>query len=205
MQMMLRTPKPVKTRPARQIGRPRSEAVGEAILRATLELVSARGFREITMDQIALKAGVGKMTVYRRWPNKAALVMDALAQLIGPATAFPPAGRSLERLNQQLFLQVRFFRGPYGTLIRSLLAEAQFDESLAREFRERWIVPRRAGVLEILGQAVEEGDLKTDVDLEIATDQLYGPIYYRMLIGSGKIDRGFIQTLFQQFLDGYKA
>jgi AcrR family transcriptional regulator len=205
MQMIRRTSNLVPTAPHKKIGRPRSEAVREAILRATFELVSARGFRAITMDQIALKAGVGKMTVYRRWSNKAALVMDALAQLVGPATAFPSAARSLERLSKQLLLQARFFRGPYGTLIRSLLAEAQFDENLAREFRERWIIPRRAGVLEILGHAVEEGDLKTGVDLEIATDQLYGPIYYRLLIGSGKIDRTFVETLLQQFLDGHKA
>jgi AcrR family transcriptional regulator len=203
--MILRTPKLLSTLPYKRIGRPRREAVRQAILRATLELVSTSGFRAITMDQIALKAGVGKMTVYRRWPNKAALVMDSLAQLVGPATAFPSAARSLDRLSKQLFLQARFFRGSYGTLIRSLLAESQFDENLAREFRERWIMPRRAGVLGILGQAVEEGDLKAGVDLEIATDQLYGPIYYRMLIGSGKIDKAFVRTLFQQFLDGHKA
>lgn len=183
-------------------GRPRSEAAYDAILRATLKLVSAEGFRAITMDRIAAEAGVGKMSIYRRWPNKASVVMESLLQLIGPETAFPEASTALERLREQLDLQARFFRGPSGRLIRSLLAEAQSDHDLARAFRDLWIKPRRAGVLEVLRQAVNEGALRGDLNLEVTIDQLYGPIYYRMLIGSGKIDSAFLQTLFDQLLLG---
>ncbi|SNT33348.1 transcriptional regulator, TetR family [Granulicella rosea] len=186
-------------------GRPRSEAARHAILRATLDLVSEKGFRAISMDQIAAGAGVGKMTVYRRWPNKAALVMDALLQLIGPETAFPAAERALHRLRAQLELQARFFLGPSGTLVRSLLAEAQSDEELAQAFLARWIAPRRAGVIAILRQAVVEGDLRPEIDLEVATDQLYGPIYYRLLIGSGVIDGAFLEALYRQFLQGHAS
>jgi AcrR family transcriptional regulator len=183
-------------------GRPRSEAAYDAILRSTLKLVSSEGFRAITMDRISNEAGVGKMTIYRRWPNKASVVMESLLQLIGPETDFPVAPSALERLRKQLELQVRFFRGPSGRLIRSLLAEAQSDKDLAMAFRDLWIRPRRAGVLEVLRQAVEEGALRRDLHLEVAIDQLYGPIYYRMLIGSGKIDSAFLRTLFEQFLAG---
>jgi len=185
-------------------GRPRNQDANEAILRATLRLVSAKGFRAVTMDQIAETAGVGKMTVYRRWPNKAALVMDALLVLIGPQTAFPQAARALDRLRRQLDLQARFFRSESGTLIRSLLAEAQSDEVLAKAFRERWLRPRRDGVIEILKEAIAEGDVRDGLDLEVATDQLYGPIYYRMLLGSGKLDSRFLNALFEQFLSGYR-
>jgi len=185
-------------------GRPRNQDANEAILRATLRLVSAKGFRAVTMDQIADTAGVGKMTVYRRWPNKAALVMDALLVLIGPETAFPQAARALDRLRRQLDLQAKFFRSESGTLIRSLLAEAQSDEVLAKAFRERWLRPRRDGVIEILKQAIAEGDVRDGIDLEVATDQLYGPIYYRMLLGSGKLDSRFLNALFDQFLSGYR-
>jgi AcrR family transcriptional regulator len=195
--------KPKTGRPI--IGRPRSEAAHRAILKATLDLISAQGFRAITMDQIAAEAGVGKMTVYRRWSNKAALVMDALLELIGPETAFPDAATAIESLRKQLTLQARFFRGPSGTLIRSLLAEAQSDPDLAVAFREQWIEPRRTGVKRVLAQAIREGDLRHGIHLETAIDQLYGPIYYRLLIGSGKIDSAFLQTLFDQFLDGHRA
>jgi AcrR family transcriptional regulator len=186
-------------------GRPRREEAHRTILKAALDLVSAYGFRAITMDKIAAQAGVGKMTVYRRWPNKAALVMDALLELIGPETAFPPAPTAIESLRKQLTLQARFFRGPSGTLIRSLLAEAQSDPDLAVAFREQWIVPRRAGVKHVLMQAMREGDLRPGIHLETAIDLLYGPIYYRLLIGSGKIDGAFLQALFEQFLDGHRS
>ena len=186
-------------------GRPRSDEAHQAILKAALQLVSAQGFRAITVNQIAAEAGVGKMTVYRRWPHKAALVMDALLELVGPQTDFPSSPRALNSLREQLRLQAKFFRSRYGRLIRSLLAEAQFDEELASAFRERWIQPRRRGVVQILQRAIQEGDLRNDIDLEAATDLLYGPIYYRLLLGTGAIDGRFIDRLYQQFLTGHRT
>lgn len=188
-----------------RIGRPRSNEAQQAILQAALDLVSSKGFRAITVDQIAAKAGVGKTTLYRRWPNKAALVMDALLQLIGPQTDFPPSTRALNSLRKQLDLQAKFFRSKYGLLIRSLLAEAQSDEELARAFRERWIEPRRQGVIRTLKAAIKEGALRKNIDLETTTDMLYGPIYYRLLLGTGAIDAAFIDLLYMQFLAGHRA
>jgi AcrR family transcriptional regulator len=187
-----------------KFGRPRSNEAQQAILRAALDLVSAKGFRAITVDQIAAKAGVGKMTLYRRWPNKAALVMDALLQLIGPQTDFPSSTHALSSLQKQLHLQAKFFRSKYGLLIRSLLAEAQSDEGLARAFRERWIHPRRQGVIRMLRMAIKQGDLRKDIDLETTTDMLYGPIYYRLLLGTGAIDSAFIDLVSAQFLAGHQ-
>ncbi len=188
-----------------RIGRPRSNEAQQAILQAALDLVSSKGFRAITVDQIAAEAGVGKTTLYRRWPNKAALVMDALLQLIGPQTDFPPSTRALNSLRKQLDLQAKFFRSKYGLLIRSLLAEAQSDEELARAFRERWIEPRRQGVIRTLKAAIKEGALRKNIDLETTTDMLYGPIYYRLLLGTGAIDAAFIDLLYMQFLAGHRA
>ncbi len=93
-----------------------------------------RGFRAVGVDQIAAAAGVGKMTIYRHWPNKAALVMDSLLVLIGSETAFPEAGSAIASIRRQLRLQAAFFRSPRGNLIRSLVAEAQSDPELARAF-----------------------------------------------------------------------
>jgi AcrR family transcriptional regulator len=187
-----------------QHGRPRSALAHNAILRAALHLVSARGFRAITVDHIAAEAGVGKMTLYRRWPNKSAVVMDAFLELVGPQTEFPAASQALRSLRQQLKLQASFFRSKYGRLIRSLLAEAQADEELARAFRDRWIYPRRSGVVRILQMAIDQGHLRHDIDLEIATDMLYGPLYYRLLLGTGAISDDFIDGLYKQFLAGHR-
>ncbi|WP_213806305.1 TetR/AcrR family transcriptional regulator [Granulicella sp. dw_53] len=188
-----------------QLGRPRSDDAHQAILQAALQLVSAQGFRAITVNQIAAHAGVGKMTLYRRWPNKAAVVMDALLELVGPETAFPSSARALDSIREQLGLQAKFFRSRYGRLIRSLLAESQFDEELATAFRERWIQPRRGGVIQVLKTAIQEGDLRSDIDLETTTDMLYGPLYYRLLLGTGTINTVFIDHLYRQFLAGHQV
>jgi Tetracyclin repressor-like, C-terminal domain len=131
--------------------------------------------------------------------------MDALLELIGPQTDFPSTPRALNSLQRQLELQAKFFRSKYGRLIRSLLGEAQSNEELARAFRERWICPRREGVIQILRMAIKEGDLRDDIDLETTTDMLYGPLYYRLLVGTGEIDDAFTDGLFRQLLQGTRG
>jgi AcrR family transcriptional regulator len=190
---------------ANRTGRPRSEAAHEAILNAALRLVTKRGFRAVTVNEIASEAGVGKMTLYRHWPNKAAVVMDSLLALIGNETAFPEAGNALESMRRQLDLQAAFFRSPRGNLIRSLIAEAQSDPELAGAFRERWLIPRRQGVRQAMRQAISEGSLRKDVDIDTAIDLLYGSIYYRLLLGAGPLDEKFIEGAYQQFLAGHAA
>jgi AcrR family transcriptional regulator len=185
------------------IGRPRSQAAHDAILKAALRLVTKRGFRDVSVDEIAAAAGVGKMTLYRHWPNKAALVMDSLMVLIGSQTAFPQASSTIESLRRQLRLQAAFFRSPRGNLIRSLVAEAQSDPELARAFRDRWINPRREWVREILRAAIAEGSLRKDIDMDAAIDLLYGSFYYRLLLGSGIPDKRFVDAVYQQFVRGH--
>ncbi len=184
-------------------GRPRSQAAHDAILNTAFRLVTERGFRAVSMNEIAAAAGVGKMTVYRHWPNKAALVMDSLVISIGSETAFPEASSAVERLRRQLDLQVAFFRSSRGNLIRSLVAEAQSDPELAGAFRDRWLNPRRAGVRQIMQAAIAEGSLRTDLDIDAAIDLLYGSLYYRLLLASGPLDKRFIDHAYRQFLAGH--
>ena len=186
-----------------EIGRPRSQAAHDAVLKAALRLVTRRGFRSVSVNAIAAEAGVGKMTLYRHWPNKAALVMDSLLALIGSETNFPQAGSAIESLRQQLDLQASFFQSARGNLIRSLVAEAQSDSELAAAFRDRWLDPRREGVRHIMRAAIEEGSLRSDIDIDSAIDLLYGSLYYRLLLGSGAIDQRFIERVFHQFLAGH--
>jgi AcrR family transcriptional regulator len=188
-----------------EIGRPRSQAAHDAVLKAALRLVTKRGFRSVSMNEIAADAGVGKMTLYRHWPNKAALVMDALLLLIGSETDFPEAGSAIESLRRQLDLQAAFFRSSQGNLIRSLVAEAQSDTELAIAFRERWLDPRREGVRKIMQEAVAEGSLRSDIDINTAIDLLYGSLYYRLLLGSGALNEFFVDATYRQFLEGHRA
>jgi len=123
---------------------------------------------------------------------------------VGPDTDFVAGTRALDSMRLQLEQQARFLRGPRRLLICSLLAEAQTDTELARAFREGWIAPQRNGMSRLLQSAVEQGDLRKDIDLEIAIDALYGPIYSRLVLGTGKINRAFLDALFEAFLRGHK-
>lgn len=190
------------TEPATRRGRPRSDQAHQAILTAALEEVFAVGFRAMGIDAIAAKAGVGKATIYRRWPNKAAVVMDAFLAEVGPGTGFPPAPRALDRIRMQMEAQSKAFRGKYGVLIKSLLGEAQFDPELAEAFRERWIMPRRRLARKVLEEAIQQGDLRDDIDIEAAIDTLYAPIYYRLQIQTGPITEKYVDGVLGQVMAG---
>ena len=190
---------------ATRIGRPRSEAAHDAILKAALRLVTRHGFRAVTVNDISEEAGVGKMTIYRRWPNKAAVIMDSLLALVGPETSFPEGKNALESMRLQLDLQAAFFRSPRGVLIRSIVAEAQSDPELAAAFRDRWLAPRREEVRRMFLQAIKEGSLRKDLDLDTAIDLLYGSFYYRLLLGTGRFDKKFLDSAYEQFLRGHQV
>ncbi|MEP6765837.1 MAG: TetR/AcrR family transcriptional regulator [Gemmatimonadaceae bacterium] len=186
-------------------GRPRSATARQAILDATLEAVFIVGFRALSMDAIAAAAGVGKMTIYRRWPNKAALVMDAFLSKVGPTTAFPETPTALASIHLQMRLQVKAFRGRYGRLIKSLLGEAQFDAELASAFREQWIMPRRVLAREAIERAIREKDFRADVDVDVAIDMLYAPIYYRLQIGVAPLSEQYVDDVFEQVVQGLQV
>ena len=185
-------------------GRPRSAKVHQAIVGATLQLVFEVGFRALNMDTIATKAGVGKMTIYRRWPNKAALVMDAFLATVGRETEFPEAARATDSIQLQMRLQAKAFRSRFGRVIKALLGEAQFDRDVAEAFRDRWIMPRRRMARNTIERAIREGDLRPDIDPEAAIDMLYAPIYYRLQIGTGPISETYTNRIFEQVMRGLR-
>src|SRR5215475_8692691 len=94
-------------------GRPRDEQVHQIILTTALDLAFEIGFRNLSVEAIAAKAGVGKTTIYRRWPNKGAVVMDAFLSIVGPRTSFPSTNRAVESIRLQMRTQVKAFRGKY--------------------------------------------------------------------------------------------
>jgi AcrR family transcriptional regulator len=186
-------------------GRPRSEKMHKAILQTALRQVFAMGFRAVSIESIAAEAGVGKPTIYRRWPNKAAVVMDAFLVEVEPGTVFPAKARAIDSLRLQMLSQVKAFRGKFGGLIKALLGEAQFDPELAEAFRERWIMPRRRKLRTVIEEAMRQGDFRKDIDPELAMDMLYAPIYYRLQIGSGPLSESFVEGLLKEVRKGLGA
>jgi AcrR family transcriptional regulator len=185
-------------------GRPRSPRIQQAILKAAVDLALESGFRAISMDDIAARAKVGRMTIYRRWCNKAAIVMDAFVARVDPGTLFLPAQSYTESIRLQMRSMAKLFRGKDGALIRALLAEAQFDPRLAVELRERWTMPRRKMAIAYFQQGIKDGFLRPDVDPDAMIDILYAPIYYRLQMGTGLLSDAFVDEIFDHAMKGLR-
>jgi AcrR family transcriptional regulator len=189
---------------AKRKGRPRSDAAHAAILEAALSLVAKEGFRSLSLNDIAASAKVARATIYRRWPNKAALVMDAFMNEVGPAIAFPKAATVSESIRLQLHLVARSFSGVHGKLIKVLLGEAQFDPDLAEAFLVRWVEPRREMDRIILSSGVESGEFHRDLDIGVVIDEIYGAIYYRLMLGTGSLTPHYMDILFENVMGGLR-
>jgi AcrR family transcriptional regulator len=152
------------------------------------------------MEAIAAEAHVARTTIYRRWPNKATVIMDAFLAEIGPGIAFPELPSGLESLRIQMNLLARAFRGRPGLVIRSLLAEAQFDPELKRAFRDRWIMKRRAAARVVIKAGILAGELPTATDPGVLLDALYGGLYYRLLMGTGSLSDAYVEAVWRTVL-----
>jgi AcrR family transcriptional regulator len=185
-------------------GRPRSTEVDRAVMSTALDLVSDGGFRAVTIEAIAAKCGVAKTTIYRRWPNRAAVVMDAFMARVGSSALFAADDPFEEGVRRQMRAMAKAFRGEDGDLVRALLAESQFDPDLARGFRDRWTLPRREMALAHFRAGVEAGAIRRDADLETAIDLLYAPFYYRLQMGTGPLSNAYVDGLFDQVMQGLR-
>ena len=180
---------------ARAPGRPRSERAHRAILRAANELLESDGFAAVTVEAIAERAGVSKATIYRWWPNRAAVVMDGFLSIVSSEVPFPHTGRAREDIRLHMRRLAEAFGGKMGRTVAALIAEGQADPELAEALRSRWLSIRRTEAREILELGIERGELRDDIDPEVAVDVLYGPIYYRMLVGHAPLDGDFADAL----------
>ncbi len=172
-------------------GRPRSEGSRRKILAAADALLSRDGFSGTSVDAIAQTAGVSKATIYRWWPNKAAVVMEGLLESIEADFPVAAGAGSEEDLIARIRRTIALFRSPKGRILASLIGEAQFAPEVAEAYRKRLLGPRRAGLRAALERARAAGMLRPDVDLELATDIVYGPLYARLLLGHAPLDDAF--------------
>ena len=159
------------------------------------------------MDAVAERAGVSKATIYRWWPTKETLALDALYH---EWAAVRPAARETGSLRGDLLSLLRPWvrlvgKRPYGRVIAALVAEAQADPAFAEQYRERFVEPRRAQARPILLHAIERGELPATTDIELALDLLYGPLYHRLLHGHAPLNERFLGDLVDTVLAGLGA
>jgi AcrR family transcriptional regulator len=178
-----------KTPPGRRPGRPRSAEADQAIVAATVAVLMDDGYRALRMEAVVARSGVGKATLYRRFGSKAELVAHVVRHL-NRGIAAPDTG-SLEGDWIALADTVRSAARTTNSAVflPRLLAESAGDPELHRIFYENLVQPRRAATREVLERAIVRGELREDLDLELAMDVLAGPIIYRLLIAGGDIEQ----------------
>jgi AcrR family transcriptional regulator len=187
-------------------GRPRSEKARKAILDAAAELLLARGLAAVSMDAVAERAGVSKATIYRWWPSKETLALDAL--YTEWAAAQPHLGDSGSLHDDLLALLrpwARLASGrPYGRVLAALLTEAQTNPVFAAEYRQRVVEPRREIARGVFRRAIDRGEIPAETNVEVALDLIYGPLYHRLLHGHAPLNDEFVRDVVDMALGGIR-
>ena len=164
-------------------GRPRDARRDEAILAATLGILMEQGYRDLTIEGVAVRAGVGRPTIYRRWPSKPALVVAALVdstRLAIPAVDTGSLRRDLIAFQRH---QIELMSPPESRRVTAgLIADLVADPELAQTYVTHYLAPRRAIVFEVLQRGVDRGELAADVDFAFVYDLLMGPLFMRSVV-----------------------
>jgi AcrR family transcriptional regulator len=192
----------IRTPAVRGRGRPRNPQVREAILRAAHEIIEESGPTSLTMEGVAARAGVGKPTVYRLWPDRHAVAMDALMQ---SHTHPSPARRTrtaIKALQQQLETMVDVFASRTGRNVANMIAAADNDSELAKSFRNHFVLARREEGRALLTEAMDVGDVRSDLNVDVALDLIYGALFFRLLMGHAQLDHKAVQQILTHALRG---
>jgi AcrR family transcriptional regulator len=179
----------------RRRGRPRSDTARRLVLEAAYALLEESGYAKLTMEGIAARAGVGKATLYRWWPSKGAVAMEAFMAAVAPRITFPHTHSALDDVKAQMRLLCAAYRGVTGRLLRELIGLGQGDPATLAAFCESYLIPRRAATMEVLRRGIANGELRPDVDLELLVDALYAPIFHRLLLQHQPLAEGFADHL----------
>ena len=178
-----------------QRGRPRSPEADRAILDAAGTLLAERGLTGMSIEEVAARAGVGKATIYRRWPSKGLLALDAFMIMFRSLQPPVDSGSLREDLISALRAWVRAVTTtPAGRLLASLIGEAQHDEELHAAWRDRVLEPLRAQHRVVLERAVARGEISPAVDTDVVLDLFFGAAQHRLLLGHLELTEAFIES-----------
>ncbi len=176
-------------------GRPRDPRTRAAILAAARTLLERGGLTAVTIEAIAQKAGVSRPTIYRYWPNAPAVAMAAFLDVTGAPEAARSTRSPYAALRAQLHAVADAFAAPAGRSVAAMVAAAQSETELAKAFRNEFIARNRDATRLLLERCIEDGLVAPPADMELALDLVFGPLFYRLLMGHAPITRGFVDRL----------
>lgn len=202
---MAATKKSIPKPPQRSYGRPRSEQARISILEAAYSFLEAQPISTISMLHIARKAGVSTATVYRWWPTKETLLLDAFLHEADRRVLLPSAGSPLERIQIHLLHLSRFLMGSHGIVVARLLTAIQDDPVLRDQFLERVQSPRSKALQSTAKEAVRAGELPARTNVSNFLDMLFGPILLRLLLRNEPLRESFVNSVFDSVVAGTRS
>lgn len=173
----------------------RNETARQAILAAALDVCRDMGYATMSIEAIARRAEVGKQTIYRWWPSKGLLLLDALQSRAGETGTFPDTGDIVADMASQIHAVGRLFSHPdLAPVLRAIIAGQQSDPQLAERFLDELLEPRRQSAQNRLTVAAERGELPPEPGAMHLVELLYAPLYYRLLVTHEPIDPAYVET-----------
>ncbi|WP_243366843.1 TetR/AcrR family transcriptional regulator [Fundidesulfovibrio soli] len=186
-------------------GRPRSDAARKAILDAANSLLEESGYAKLSMEGIAARAGVSKATIYRWWPTKGAVAMEAFLGAISPRIAFPHTESAIADVTTQMRSLVRAYLGVDGRVVCELIALGQSEPETLASFVDGYLKPRRNAAKDALLRGVKSGEIRPDLDMDMLVDALYGPIFNRLLVRHLPLDEDYAEGVARIVFSGAGA
>lgn len=181
----------------------RSSRAHEAILAAAIEVAGRRGYGGASIEAIAAEAGVGKQTIYRWWPNRAALFIEVYGRLVPADLVAEDTGSIAGDLRALLARLSRLYTSTAaGSILAGVVADAQASPALARQLRDTYVAPRRTIVGSILDRAAARGEIASGYDVDFASDLFSGAVWFRLLLGEPSLDDRFAGQLVAALLGG---
>ncbi len=186
----------------RRPGRPRSERADRAIIDAALSVFAESGIEGLCIETVAARAGVGKATIYRRWPGKEDLLLDAIGALQAPLPE--PAGRSVR---EDLVMVLSAMRDAVADPRRVrefalLLGEGAKYPRLMARYVETMLEPRREVIRSVLRRGIATGELRAGADIEAALFMLTGAVIARGKYDPGSMPPGYVERVVDELLLG---
>lgn len=194
-----------ETHEKRLAGRPRCTKTRGAIMAAAYETLLERGLAGFSIEGVAARAGCAKTTIYRWWPSKGALAVEAFLAAVEPLLPFPDTGSPIADLKVQLHAFATALNGPPGQVLADLIAEGQNHPETMKAFIAGYLVPRRQFVRARMAKGLETGAIRPDIDLDIALDALFGAIGGRALLWGRPLDPAWVEKLIDTVLRGVLA
>jgi AcrR family transcriptional regulator len=190
-----------------RIGRPRSETAEShaAIMDAVYQLLQEKSARELSMEAVAKRAGVGKPTLYKWWPSKASLIFAMFHERMAGRIEASQSSNVEAVLRAKVRHMITEFNGLFGKVMAELIAEGQNDPAVLRELYESHISLRRAATIADIERGKSAGEFAGDTDPELLVDAIFGPMYYRLLLRLTPLTQDYGKKLVDQVLRGVRT